>query len=478
MQKQYIFILLLATILCASCEDWLTVEPQDMVTVDKALENPDGYTAALIGVYQTMQNAYNPSAFMIGSGVDILSNAYAEPSYSFSSTLNSCYNYDFDDTQLDAASGVAFLQLYQAIANVNVIIENIETEEALEEADRQMIEGEAKALRAFLHFDLWRVYGTAPDDPTGNSDAVLPYALEISNSFLPYSNYSDYFTYLLADLEEAKALLAESDPIMSYSNDNLNVEGSIDEYVELRWYNRQNRFNYFATVGLLARVELWMGNTAQAYLYAKEVVDAINDDGSNKFRLGTSSDLGNGDYPLFVEQLFGLEVLDYDDESYSTYSAFCVNSQYVLESIYPSVSDIRRMNLITTLTSNALVYQAQISRKYSSMSEDDVSAYKSIPIMRLSEMYMILVETAPSLSEAQEYYDTFSNTRFDQAVTLTEANRQDVLINQYIREFWAEGQIFYLYKRLGLSSLPISSQEMSIDKYRIQVPTGETTVNL
>ncbi len=479
MKKSYFILLTLVITLFTSCDDWLTVEPKDMVTVDKALDTPSGYTAALIGVYQILQDVYQPDEFTMETGVDCLANIYIEPNTTTaSSALNSGYNYEFDDSDFDTNSGSAFLTMYEAIANLNAIIEKLETKDVLTGEEKWMIEGEAKALRAFIHFDLWRIYGTVPDDAANAGDeTILPYCTEISTNFTTYYSYSDYFNLLLEDLEEAKDLLVKSDPIVTYSNDELNDEGSIDEYVDLGWYNRQNRMNYYAVLGTLARVELWMGNKEAAYSYAKEVIDATNEDGSLKFGLGTSTDLGDGDYALFTEQLFGIETSGYDDDDYSTYSAICVNTKSVLKSVYPSTSDIRYKYLIKTLTNNMLTANAQISYKYSNMSEDD-TGYKSFPVIRLSEMYLIVIESASSLSEAQEYYDTFANSRYDKNFTLTESNIQDAVINQYTREFWAEGQIFYAYKRLNLDELPLSGQNMTSDKYRVTLPTGETTVNL
>ncbi len=475
MKRVYILFL---TITClaafSSCDDYLTVEPKDMVTVDKALSSPNGYTSALIGVYQILQNTYNPSGFMIGGGVDNFANIYTEPGTGFSPALNSNYNFDFGNTSFDNGSGACFLNLYQAIANLNVLIENIETKDVLTGVEREFILGEAKALRGFIHFDLWRIYGTMPEDGVGNSEQILPYSTEFSSELINYINYPDFFNLLIKDLTEGRALLAESDPILKYSKEELNNTGYIDEYEDLGWYSRQNRFNYYAATATLARVSLWMGNTADANTYAKEVIEAVNENGTLKFDLGTSVDLGNQDFALFSEQLFGIQTSGYDDEIYSAYNAYCVTDQYSLADIYPSMSDIRRVNLFSTLTSNALSYNAQISKKYSNMSEDD-AGYKSFPIIRLSEMYLIMIETATSLTESQTYYDTFINTRFDNPLVLDESNIQEAILDQYIREFWAEGQVFYAYKRMGLPQLPISGQDMNADKYRVQIPTGETT---
>ncbi len=473
MKKLYI-LLITGLIILSSCDDFLTVEPKNMFSADKALNSSSGYTSAMIGVYQILQDIYNPSGFMMGGGVDNFAIIYSQPSTSFSPSLNSNFNFDFDNTTYDSSSGACFLYMYKAISNLNLLIENIETKDVLSGEERSLLLGEAKALRGFLHFDLWRIYGTMPGDKVGDTENILPYATSLTSEFINYLNYSEYFSLLVNDLKEGRALLAEADPILKFTKEELNNAGSLDDYAELGWYMRQNRFNYFAATATLARVELWMGNKSEAFTYAKEVIDAVNTDGTSKFSLGTSVDLGNQDFALFCEQLFGIETAGYDDDIYSSYTAYCVNDEYVLSSVYTSMSDIRKVNLFTTLTNNAVVYNAQVSKKYSYMSEDDLG-YKSFPIVRLSEMYLILVETASDLTTAQEYYDTFVNSRFDNNTTLNASNLQEEVLNQYIKEFWAEGQVFYAYKRLGLSQLPISNQEMNEDKYRVQIPTGETS---
>jgi hypothetical protein len=478
MRKSNIFFVsLIAAFLFSSCEDWLTVDPKDMISVEKALSEREGYVNALTGIYEKLENIYSPSSFLIGSGTDILANIYAEPSYSFSPALNSCYTHIYDDSNFDSSSGSCFLNMYMALANANVLIENIQETDVLDATERSLIEGEVKGIRALLQFDLWRLYGPVPG--SDNEDKVLPYPHKMTKDLIPYLNYENYFEYLFNDLEDAKEALSEADPILRYSNYDLNNSGSIDEYDDLNWYYRQNRMNYYAVLGLYARVELWMGNKERAYEYAKEVVEAVNTDGTSKFTLGDATNIANGDYAFSTEHLFGVKTTAYDDDNYNSYNAFCVNSEYNLTTyVYKNFqTDIRYQQLLAQLTNNALVYNAMISLKYSNMSKSDIGQ-KNFPVIRLSEMYLILVETAPSIAEAQDYYNDYTNVRFDNNNILTESNLQNAVFDQYLREFWAEGQIFYACKRMKLLTLPVSGEPMTTDKYRVVLPTGETNSSL
>ena len=490
MKKRYYFIPVVCALLLSACDNWLTVEPEDMVTVDKALSGRDGYIAALTGVYQILETTYNPGGFLMGGGVDELANIYHRPESRFNPTLNSAYEYDFLNTNFDNASGAAFLGMYRALANINVIAENLKTTEALSDEDHALIEGEVKALRALLQFDLWRLYGPAPGNEV-SGELVLPYMMQASNDFLPYSDYQAYFTQLQQDLADARALLAASDPVLKYSNPYLNAPGSIDEYEDISWYYRQNRMNYYAVLGLSARVELWLGNNEAAYQFAKEVIDARNEDGSRKFVLGGPSNIGDVDYAFFTEHLFGVATTDYDDDSYSGQNANCVVGQNELDDnvsddgtievprVYPvGTVDIRRNALFTQLDANTVASQGSwASLKYSNMSETDPGE-KNFPVIRLSEMYLILAEADPDLAEAESYFTTYLNSRNADIPVFTESTRKGAVMRQYIYEFWAEGQIFYAYKRMNADRLEFSNKTMTPENYRLPLPTGETTSNL
>lgn len=473
MKKIYYFLPVMFAMLFTACDDWLTVEPSDMVTVDKALNEREGYIAALTGVYQILETTYNPGGFLMGSGLDEIANIYSPIPTGFSPSLYSAYNHDYQNTNFDNASGASFLGMYRALANINVLLENLETTEVLTEQDHALMEGEAKALRALLQFDLWRVYGPVPGTELVG-EPVLPYMLDATTDFLPYSDYQAYFIQLREDLEDARTLLAESDPIMVYSNPYLNAPGSIAELEDISYYYRQNRMNYYAAVGLSARVELWTRNYEAAYQFAKEVIDARNQDGSPKFVLGNITNIQEGDFAFSTEHLFGVTTTDYDDDAYSGQNAQCVVSENMFldgDFIFPGgeSSDIRS-TLFVTLDANTVAGEhARGSSKYSNMSQNDPGE-KNFPVIRLAEMYLILAEAGSGQSEADTYFMTYLNSR--------NAEEADTYLEEYIREFYAEGQAFYAYKRTNADQLEISGVMMTPEAYRLPLPTGETTSNL
>ena len=86
-------------------------------------------------------------------------------------------------------------------------------------------------------------------------------------------------------------------------------------------------------------------------------------------------------------------------------------------------------------------------------SEEWMIRYQVIPLIRLSEMYLIVMETA-ELTEANKLYKSYMAEK--NALITTDMAREELnaeILNEYRREFWGEGQMFYAYKRLGVKEM-------------------------
>lgn len=74
--------------------------------------------------------------------------------------------------------------LYNAIANTNKLLEEIEGKESMFTGiNYDMIKGEALALRGFLHFDLLRLFGASyAENP---KKAAIPYVTAYTSNIYP-----------------------------------------------------------------------------------------------------------------------------------------------------------------------------------------------------------------------------------------------------------------------------------------------------
>ena len=81
-------------------------------------------------------------------------------------------------------------------------------------------------------------------------------------------------------------------------------------------------------------------------------------------------------------------------------------------------------------------------------------AYQIIPMLRMAEMYLIAIETTTDVEEANRLYNDYllrgCGVALIEDAFSAQTNRQDVLMPEYRREFFAEGQIF-----LRLQTLPM-----------------------
>ena len=98
-----------------------------------------------------------------------------------------------------------------------------------------------------------------------------------------------------------------------------------------------------------------------------------------------------------------------------------------------------------------------------------------IPLIRLAEMYLILIENSP-MSEAVQYFDTFRQARgMSQSMTLSENDRLERVEYEYRKEFYGEGQMFYYYKRNNVASYTVPARfTVPVGGYVVPKPNSQT----
>jgi hypothetical protein len=96
-------------------------------------------------------------------------------------------------------------------------------------------------------------------------------------------------------------------------------------------------------------------------------------------------------------------------------------------------------------------------------------------MLRLSEMYLIAIETSTSLDEVQSLYKTYMTsceyTLYTPFASLEDAKKE--MVNEYRREFYGEGQMFFTYKRLASKSMLWNSDAITESNYILPLPSTE-----
>ncbi|MCS3800761.1 RagB/SusD family nutrient uptake outer membrane protein [Niastella sp. OAS944] len=454
--KNYIWFAIVVLTL-SSCKKWLDVNPVSQVSEVELFKSAEGFEEALSGVYSNCSNM-NLYGFELTGG---LTEALAQ-NYSISGDdwwhykLITLYNYN--DRYFIAKKDTVWSGLYNAIANCNLLLKNLESNGGILTTDRrQLIKGEALALRGFLHFDLLRLF--APSFKSNPAAKAIPYVNDFSNKVTELSTVDEVLTNVAADLEQAKELLRTVDPIVSagykvgYNTDKPSTEESSST---LFLQNRRHRLNYYAVCGELARVNLYRDKKPEALSNALEVIK------SNKFPFTTTNDFINSepktkDRILYKELLFAWYVPHLKDTVANRFSNgpkslyIEKNTCDVLYEITGTGGTDNRFKQWFVLGGGGS-YQWYELQKYKRDAESN-RHYLVLPAIRLSEMYYIASECAFDTDPVNSllYLNTVRQNR-GMRTDATASNKEELLnevIKETRKEMFGEGQVFYAYKRLN-----------------------------
>ena len=115
----------------------------------------------------------------------------------------------------------------------------------------------------------------------------------------------------------------------------------------------------------------------------------------------------------------------------------------------------------------------------SSSYDIDYSYRYLIPLMRMSEVYLIAAECTDDITEATEYINDIRLHRNVANVTPTATDVQDYITREFAREVIGEGQLFFYYKRHAMTTVQSGTAanatvNIALDDYVIPLPTTET----
>src|SRR6187402_2596863 len=292
MKKEIISLLLLALVVAPGCKKWLDVKPRTIVEQSQLLTTETGFEDAMYGVYTVMSNSALYGDQLTMSFLDALAQNYdaqTRPTHSFYQA--SVYNYS--DGGVKTRIMNIWDSMYNAIANVNNILLNIDgKKEVFTPGNYELVKGEALGLRAFMHFDLLRMFGGSYANHA--SQAYIPYITTVSGGVAPLATTNEVLDKVIKDLTDAGGLLS------GYKN----IDPNYTQAVTLQndWLNsRQSHFNYWAAEATLARVYLYKGDKQHALEHALNVINS----GMFKFETGDRLSAMN-DRTFIPEQVFAL----------------------------------------------------------------------------------------------------------------------------------------------------------------------------
>lgn len=518
--KLSILIVVLSVITMSSCKKWLDISSSTEIVSEQQFSDITGFRDAVVGVYVKMAKPELYSKEMTWRTVEFLSQQYAV--VAGAPDLN-VPKYTWTTSPLPSRREGLWLNAYNAIANINQILKYHESNRSVfgqYPISDSLIKGEMLGLRAFLHFDLMRLFGKGN---LGNrtdlgSALTIPYVTTFTKNPTPQRTYTETIAMLRKDVEEAIKYL-ECDPLSRLRTGvNYWAKEAAGNFISTvvsgtSSPNRKMRMNYWAAKALYARILMWEGTAeskAKALTVAQEVMGANQSNG-----LGTgagaiyswvtssaivTSNWFTSDLSFVNEQLFTLQVENFmsiqrisPTDARNWFNSTSPNNQYSV--VY--LSDARKKNVfeeglrdIDWRATRCLISEGPsnwtIAKFYNT--QDLVSSFnKRMPLIRISEMYYIAAEcflepgagydrakAVACLNKVRNQRNIPSNFDLDAAI-LTDEQIRDEIKKEYMKEFVGEGQLFFYYKRLGLKQILDYAGEMTDLEYQMPMPESEIT---
>lgn len=464
---QVVLTLALGLVCTTSCNDWLDVKPKTEEEADKLFSTMEGFKSALAGVYIGLSQPDLYGREMTYGMVGVLGQEWSD-----GATLGSSYsaysyllNYNYEQSVSKALIDAVWNKMYEHIANVNTLIRYTDLKRDVLGNYYGVMKGEALALRAYMHFDLLRLF--APYDFAQDAKVAIPYVQEARPAVAPQLTPAKFAELALADVNAALELLKD-DPIYTGAD----VSGIDNGYLA----NRNFHLNYYAALGLKARIALYAKDMTSAYNAAHEVILAQQEKGVFpwvKTEDITTTEVNLRDRTFSSEHLFAFNTMKLEEYIKSYFREV---STPLMERLRPGVlyeADDYRAALYETYSGFADVLTKfwQLDKVYVA-GQGQVSPKKNrMPAIRITEMYYIAAEVLKEtdMSAALEMLNTLRAHRgLTNVKNLNKEELQQELEKEYYREFIGEGQVFFYHKRMNTKMIATANAV-----YQLPMPDDE-----
>ncbi len=470
----YLVIGIMITFTSISCNNWLEVSPSGTVKAEDLFKESYGYRVALNGIYNIASDPALYGREMSWGLLSAMSNDYAFGSQGLSSSSGyyDVYYGDYDTEEATALVDGIWNKAYFAIANANALLDKIKDAEessfVLGALEKDLITGEALAMRAKMHFDILRLF--TPSVKMDDGEPYMPYYGDsgLSTGELDLT-VNEVIAKILVDIEEAEKLVAPFDVMpgrIDMIDDiyrinmtwGLQLDDELEAHKDVFFALRAYRMNIIAIKHLKAAVYLHKGDIDKAY----EVVEWLYDFNENVKGIYSYQGMWNiADQPKSpYEVVLGFSNPNIYDlyEPYSVYTNIS-GQQYLglsddLISLFGiDLADYRYKDLTEVHSSSKF----RRSVKFREHQTKELPYSSLIPVMGYTDIIFIEAEYHALKGNFAEAAKTLETLRI--ARNCTEGNITplitdmdsfyNVLLAETRRENFSYGKSYYTYKRLN-----------------------------
>jgi hypothetical protein len=443
-----------------SCNKWLEATSSTQVSDITLFSSRSGFQDALCGVYISMGSEYEYGEMWTWYVNDLAYGPYAQQS---SPLLTAIQNHDWNSNYVTPLTEGMWRAGYFSIANANKVLYELDEKPDIvsDRIERNLMKGELLALRAYIHFDIMRMFGLAQLKEADYEKYTVPYVTTYDKEPTPQKTYRETLTLLEKDLDEAISLL-EEDPVRGNASAEFMANANADGF----WDARDKRMNYFAAKALKARVLLFRGEPDAAAAQAREVIDETAAAGVVKWvdaeamTKATSNDVV--DWTFSSEQLFALEVSGLQSLTDAMlFNTLTTGASSII--VDKNISDLTLFNTATISASEdirgpALMFKFYGNQyrpyKYYNNSSYAPEYRNRVPMVKISEMYLIIAEVAAEKGDEAKVKEILGEIRSHRGIQDVEASffgfpmTLDTVFLEYVKEFIGESIGYYATRRI------------------------------
>lgn len=450
-----------------SCDKYLDVRPKSQIPADLLFSRESGFYDQLTGVYSKMAGTNLYGMNLSFGFAELLSQNY-DPTVDISSLHYNISRYDYQNTKVKSKIEDIWSDAYNCISNLNLMLEYIDkVDQGIFTGNNySFYKGEALALRAMLHFDMLRLF--APSYASNPDAPAIPYVEKYTSDITKQYTVKQTMDLIVRDLEQALAYYWEP------TGGNYNLAPS-----------KRYRLSIYAIQIMLGRVYLYMGNNDKAYEYVydyiarDEVVAAlpwIYDYLINTDELSTRRTLFDSEIAFYIS---ATDMESLEDQYFNSQA----NTTSPLNVLSPTDEKVQMIyevnNSLGEDYRNQKWFDSDGDKRYMSKYWQNSYTKNVIPIIRKSEAYYIAAETLKD-SDPERAIGFLNRVRsyrglndYPLSTTLTSEQIQSEIYKEYRKEFIGEGQLFYYYKRLNLSTIVGSGVVAGDNVYVLPMPDNE-----
>lgn len=488
-----ITLMVLGTISCT--KELEEVVPQDAISKDQALKDPNAARTLYHGVYGRFR-AYNSAFFQLG---EMRSDIWVDGLFTESVEGGFQNLYRHNISSLNVPFG-DWAGLYNLIYNFNNVIKII-PQTTLPDAEKNKILAETHGLRAYVYYTMVRTWGDVPL----NTEPVET----LTNAAATYKRRTgsdSVFAQIKADIETSLQLFGASNTIPAGKRVYWNRVASLilkgDVFLWTGTHRGGGAADFNTAKTALQEVRSLQSATLElqanyANIFApnqkvnnKEIIFAVNYE---------AQQASNGLFGSFLVNSIQANTLSFTQAASPTVSSVYpfVNganrvglNQAMINRLTAAPADQRITNTFRVMYSNAAPFAVRgvMLTKYVGSTAGTTQIYDNdYPIYRYADVLLLLAEAKAKLGEDPSAeinairQRAYGNT-FTPHVNSDQTANMNAILNEYLREFIGEGKRWWALRRAGDSYVyanlnPTYFSAASTAKFLLPLSVGMLTAD-